>query len=158
LGSRPATKKVQSIYEETQRIREAEEFQEIELGWKATAQRSLGHSPRAVASEGALDKAPRGQQSRKALHRLSRPERKQPRLAGRSLRKSQPEGRRRRCRQERGAGQRRRREGRRMRRRAGRERARGRSRCSIFSYVFLAMYCEAFYPYLDLYVHAINLY
>ncbi len=57
LGSSPGTKKVQSIYEEAQKIREAEEFQEIELGWQGTAQRSLGHAPQAAPVEGALEAA-----------------------------------------------------------------------------------------------------
>jgi replication factor C large subunit len=57
LGSSPSTKKVQSIFEEAQRIREAEEFQEIELGWQGTAQRSLGHAPQAALAEGALEVA-----------------------------------------------------------------------------------------------------
>jgi replication factor C large subunit len=57
LGSSPSTKKVQSIYEEAQRIRAAEEIQEIELGWQSTAQRSLGHAPQAAPAEGALEAA-----------------------------------------------------------------------------------------------------
>jgi len=57
LGSSPGTKKVQSIYEEAQRIREAEEIQEIELGWQATAQRSLAGGPQAAPSDGALEAA-----------------------------------------------------------------------------------------------------
>jgi len=57
LGSSPSTKKVQSIYGEAQKIREAEEFQEIELGWQGTAQRSLGHAPQNAPAEGMLEKA-----------------------------------------------------------------------------------------------------
>jgi replication factor C large subunit len=57
LGSSPSTKKVQSIFEEAQKIREAEEIQEIELGWQGTAQRSLGHTPQAASSDGALEAA-----------------------------------------------------------------------------------------------------
>jgi len=57
LGSSPTTKKVQSIYEEAQKIRAAEEFQEIELGWQGTAQRSLEQAPQASSSEGVLEKA-----------------------------------------------------------------------------------------------------
>ena len=59
MGSSPGTKKVQSIFEEAQRIREAEEFQEIELAWQSTAQRSLGHAPQAqaVPVEGLLEAA-----------------------------------------------------------------------------------------------------
>ena len=57
LGSSPSTKKVQSIYEEAQKIREAEEIQEIEMGRQGTAQRSLGHAPQAASAEGGLEKA-----------------------------------------------------------------------------------------------------
>jgi replication factor C large subunit len=56
LGSSPSTKKVQSIFEEAQKIREVEEYQEIELGWQGTAQRSLGQA-HAAPSEGALEAA-----------------------------------------------------------------------------------------------------
>ena len=49
---------MQSIYEEAQKIRAAEEYQEIELGWQGTAQRSLGHAPQAQAEPSeALEKA-----------------------------------------------------------------------------------------------------
>ncbi len=41
MESTPATKKVQTIFEEAQKIREAELAEEIELGWRGTAQRSL---------------------------------------------------------------------------------------------------------------------
>ena len=54
LGSSPSTKKVQSIYEEAQKIRAAEEFQEIEMGWQGSAQRSLGQA-QAAPVEGALE-------------------------------------------------------------------------------------------------------
>jgi replication factor C large subunit len=37
----PTTKKVQTIFEEAQKIREAELAEEIDLGWQGTAQRSL---------------------------------------------------------------------------------------------------------------------
>jgi len=57
LGSSPSTKKVQSIYEEAQKIRAAEEFQEIEMGWQGTAQRSLSGGPQAEPPEGALEAA-----------------------------------------------------------------------------------------------------
>ncbi|MDM7939920.1 MAG: replication factor C large subunit, partial [Methanothrix sp.] len=40
LGSTPSTKKVQSIFEEAMRIRSAEEIEEIELAWGATARTS----------------------------------------------------------------------------------------------------------------------
>ena len=41
MESTPATKKVQTIFEEAQKIREAELAEEIELGWRGTAQKSL---------------------------------------------------------------------------------------------------------------------
>ncbi len=66
LGSSPSTKKVQSIYEEAQKIREAEEFQEIELGWQSTAQRSLGHAPPEGALEAALTAAAKPEASAQA--------------------------------------------------------------------------------------------
>jgi replication factor C large subunit len=51
LGSTSATKKVQVLFEEAQKIREAETIEEIELAWHGTAQRSLGRAPQAVAGE-----------------------------------------------------------------------------------------------------------
>lgn len=59
MGSSASTKKVQSIYEEAQKMRAAEEYQEIEMGWQSTAQHSLGHTTQAqaAAAEGALEKA-----------------------------------------------------------------------------------------------------
>jgi len=45
LGSSPTTKKVQSIFEEASKIRAAELYEEVELGWQGTAQHSLGHAP-----------------------------------------------------------------------------------------------------------------
>ena len=51
LGSASATKKVQVLFEEAQRIREAETIDEIELAWHGTPQRSLGRAPQAVAGE-----------------------------------------------------------------------------------------------------------
>ena len=45
LGSNPTTKKVQSIFEEASKIRAAELYEEVELGWQGTAQHSLGHAP-----------------------------------------------------------------------------------------------------------------
>jgi replication factor C large subunit len=54
MGSNSGTKKVLAIFEEAQRIRAAEEFEEIELGWQSTAQRSLGHAPLAQA-EGPME-------------------------------------------------------------------------------------------------------
>ena len=45
LGSSPTTKKVQSIFEEASRIRAAELYEEVELGWQGTAQHSLEHAP-----------------------------------------------------------------------------------------------------------------
>jgi replication factor C large subunit len=44
LGSTPATKKVQSIFEEAQRIRSAEEIEDIELAWHGKAQNVLTHA------------------------------------------------------------------------------------------------------------------
>jgi hypothetical protein len=41
LGSTTTTKKVQVLFEEAQKIREAETIEEIELAWHGTAQRSL---------------------------------------------------------------------------------------------------------------------
>ncbi len=40
-GSTPTTKKVQAVFEEAQKIREAEAVEEIELAWHGSAQRSL---------------------------------------------------------------------------------------------------------------------
>ena len=51
LGSASATKKVQVLFEEAQRIREAETIEEIELAWHGTAQRSLGRAPKVGAGE-----------------------------------------------------------------------------------------------------------
>ncbi|HPT38417.1 MAG TPA: replication factor C large subunit [Methanothrix sp.] len=60
LKSSTTTKKVQSIFEEALRIRTAEEYEEIEMGWQATAQHSLGSastpaSAKPQRSEGPLD-------------------------------------------------------------------------------------------------------
>lgn len=49
IESTPATKKVQTIFEEAQRIREAEAIEEIELAWHGTSQRPLLQA--SVASE-----------------------------------------------------------------------------------------------------------
>ncbi len=55
LGSTTSTKKVQNIFEEATKMRAAEEFQEIELGWHGTgtAQQPLGGTPltRAVSGQ-----------------------------------------------------------------------------------------------------------
>jgi replication factor C large subunit len=51
MGSTSATKKVQAIYEEAQRLRAAEEIEEIELAWHGTAQRSLGHAQEVQSGE-----------------------------------------------------------------------------------------------------------
>ncbi len=48
MGSTPTTKKVQVIFEEAQKIREAEAIKDIELAWHGTAQRALGHAPEAA--------------------------------------------------------------------------------------------------------------
>ena len=41
METTPTTKKVQTIFEEAQKIRESELAEEIDLGWHGTAQRSL---------------------------------------------------------------------------------------------------------------------
>jgi replication factor C large subunit len=41
LGSAPTTKKVQTLFEEALKIRNAEEIEDIEMAWHSTAQRSL---------------------------------------------------------------------------------------------------------------------
>jgi hypothetical protein len=41
MATTPTTKKLQTIFEEAQKIREAELAEEIDLGWQGTAQRSL---------------------------------------------------------------------------------------------------------------------
>lgn len=60
LGSSTGTKKVQSIFEEASRIRAAEEYEEIEMGWQETAQHSLGStgtsvSPKPQISDGRVE-------------------------------------------------------------------------------------------------------
>lgn len=47
MESTPATKKVQTIFEEAERLREAEAVEEIELAWHGTSQRSLERSSEA---------------------------------------------------------------------------------------------------------------
>ena len=56
LGSASTTKKVQSIFEEALKIRAAEEFEEIELGWRDRAQQplALARAPQARAQAGAV--------------------------------------------------------------------------------------------------------
>ena len=56
LGSTSTTKKVQSIFEEATKMRAAEEFEEIELGWTDRAQQplALARAPQARADEGAV--------------------------------------------------------------------------------------------------------
>jgi replication factor C large subunit len=55
LGSTSTTKKVQSIFKEATKMRDAEEFEEIELGWQGsgTSQQPLGGTPltRAVSAQ-----------------------------------------------------------------------------------------------------------
>ncbi|MDD2837162.1 MAG: replication factor C large subunit, partial [Methanothrix sp.] len=55
LGSTTSTKKVQNIFEEAMKMRAAEEFEDIELGWHGTgtAQQPLGGTPltRAVSGQ-----------------------------------------------------------------------------------------------------------
>jgi replication factor C large subunit len=53
LGSTSTTKKVQSIFDEATKMRAAEEFEEIELGWTDRAQQPLGGTP--------LERAPQAQ-------------------------------------------------------------------------------------------------
>ena len=57
LGSTTTTKKVQNIFEEAMKIRAAEEFEEIELGWHGTgtAQQPLGGTPLARAASAQAD-------------------------------------------------------------------------------------------------------
>jgi len=57
LGSTSTTKKVQSIFEEAMKIRAAEEFEDIELGWQGTgtAQQPLGGTPLARAASARAD-------------------------------------------------------------------------------------------------------
>ena len=58
LGSTSTTKKVQSIFEEATKMRAAEEFEEIELGWTDRAQQPLApaleRAPQARAEAGAV--------------------------------------------------------------------------------------------------------
>lgn len=50
-GSTPTTKKVQAVFEEAQRIREAEAVEEIELAWGGTAQRSIERTTEGTSDE-----------------------------------------------------------------------------------------------------------
>ena len=54
IGSTSTTKKVQTIYEEAQRMRAAEVNEEIELAWHSTAQRSLAGVSQEVQAGGSL--------------------------------------------------------------------------------------------------------
>lgn len=56
-GSTPTTKKVQSVFEEAQRIREAEAVEDIELAWGGTAQKSLERASSEVAGQRMTGKA-----------------------------------------------------------------------------------------------------
>ncbi len=61
MGSSPTTKKVQSIFEEAQKILAAEEYQEIELAWHGSGQRAIfggekGMTASVAAPEGPLAK------------------------------------------------------------------------------------------------------
>jgi replication factor C large subunit len=62
LGSTPSTKKVQNIFEGAMKLREAEEYQEIELSWAERAQQPLGAAParpeRAESVAGRVDAGP----------------------------------------------------------------------------------------------------
>ena len=51
LGSSPTTKKVQSIFEQAQSIRAAEEYEEIELSWHGSGQRALSGGGAGQAAE-----------------------------------------------------------------------------------------------------------
>jgi replication factor C large subunit len=51
MESTATTKKVQTIFEEAQKIREAELVEEIELGWHKTAQRSLERASEEIMVE-----------------------------------------------------------------------------------------------------------
>jgi replication factor C large subunit len=62
LGSTPSTKKVQNILEGAMKLREAEEYQEIELGWAGRAQQPLGTAPaRPERTEGGFGRTDAGQ-------------------------------------------------------------------------------------------------
>jgi replication factor C large subunit len=50
LGSAPATKKVQTIFEEALKIRTSEEIEDIEMAWHSTAQHSLAGASEACAT------------------------------------------------------------------------------------------------------------
>jgi replication factor C large subunit len=50
LGSTPSTKKVQNIFEGAMKLREAEEYQDIELSWAGRAQQPLAPALTGVAS------------------------------------------------------------------------------------------------------------
>jgi replication factor C large subunit len=51
LGSTPSTKKVQNIFEGAMKLREAEEYQDIELSWAGRAQQPLAPALTRAASE-----------------------------------------------------------------------------------------------------------
>ncbi len=51
IDSTSTTKKVQMIFEEAQKIREAEAVKDIELAWHGTAQRSLARAPEAAGTQ-----------------------------------------------------------------------------------------------------------
>ncbi|OPY54157.1 MAG: Replication factor C large subunit [Methanosaeta sp. PtaU1.Bin112] len=62
LGSTPSTKKVQNIFEGAMKLREAEEYQDIELSWAGRAQQPLGAAPvSSVREEGGAGRADAGQ-------------------------------------------------------------------------------------------------
>ena len=50
LGSAPTTKKVQTLFEEALKIRNAEEIEDIEMAWHSTSQRSLAGASEARAT------------------------------------------------------------------------------------------------------------
>ncbi len=56
-GSTPTTKKVQAVFEEAQRIREAEAVEDIELAWGGSAQKSLERASGEMAGQRTASKA-----------------------------------------------------------------------------------------------------
>jgi replication factor C large subunit len=60
LGSAPTTKKVQTIFEEALKIRNAEEIEDIEMAWHSTAQHSLVGASEARATPACADEADEG--------------------------------------------------------------------------------------------------
>jgi replication factor C large subunit len=65
LGSAPTTKKVQALFEEALKIRNAEEIEDIEMAWHSTAQRSLAGASEARATPAFAGEADEGAGSMK---------------------------------------------------------------------------------------------